>query len=191
MHAVPKRARDVGGGVTENAPHARDVAPGATPGVDPPPAPLPDPPGAPLAIVELGEALRVGIRATVLGDESYILKTWREVVAHRHDYRWARTGEPYKALLWATKLQAEKRLHRFGAIMACAPNDPDYVIGFAVRDLPANVLHMIHVRRELRRMGIGRLLLAGLHMPVACTAWSDDADAVADALGFAYRPSRA
>lgn len=50
--------------------------------------------------------------------------------------------------------------------VACLPDDPDAILGWAVitADQPPK-LHFVYVRKEARKNGIARMLLAGVDRP--------------------------
>ena len=56
--------------------------------------------------------------------------------------------------------------HRANAFIACDPMDPNFIHGFVVGKtfphIKACVVHYAFVRREFRRLGIGKQLLQGL-----------------------------
>ncbi len=146
------------------------------------------------SVVHLPDDLRIGLRQMVTDDpeytdEGYILRSWQETLKQAPANAWARNGDGAKALAYALKLQCEKLLRRYGAVVACDPAHPTFVLGWAVMDRPKNVLHYVYVLKDFRGNGIAKALLAGLSEPIVATNWSRDCEWLQEHVRFKYQPS--
>jgi GNAT superfamily N-acetyltransferase len=105
-------------------------------------------------------AIPVQVRTSRQDDESFILSSWINS-ARGHGIAYGVGPQAYHA---GHRRVAERLLAANGAIVACAPEDPDVIYAWACVDERTNVLHFIYVKRDLRRAGLARRLLdeAGL-----------------------------
>ena len=118
---------------------------------------------------ENGIALRPGEQ----GDAHYVMSTWLRTYGHRSSYADA-MGQPF----WTEHHDAIARLlARSVTMVACADEDPETIIAFAVYEPPderivpndATLVHWVQVRKEFRGHGIARRLLAPVRGRVIVT----------------------
>ena len=101
------------------------------------------------------------LRAFIPSDVNYVLKTFLR------DMHYSKSRlTPDKVFYEDLQNVFMSLTHRADAWIACDPNDPNFIHGFVVGrtfpDINACVVHYAFVRREFRRLGIGKELLKGL-----------------------------
>jgi GNAT superfamily N-acetyltransferase len=97
----------------------------------------------------------VKLRAAQPGDRSYVLKTW--VSGYNHSPIARALGNCYYRA-WAPII--ERQYSRSDIRIACVPDEPGAIIGFAVVQPKLKLLHYVAIREKWRRKGVASLLLS-------------------------------
>lgn len=119
----------------------------------------------------------VELRAATPEDLPLIFASWKKGASKSHAMRWSKTDA------WR---ELNKRcpiiLDRCGALVACSPEDPDYVIGWICADRSRNLVHYVYVRSQFRGFGIARLLAGASGIdpekPIEATHWTPAAERI-------------
>lgn len=96
----------------------------------------------------------------------YVLKSWRKA-SHDHMraemYLANRGPEPPEPLYERLFREWQDRIMmRAHVSIACDPDEPSVILGYAVHELPDNsppVIHYVQVKRDLQRKGVASALL--------------------------------
>lgn len=126
---------------------------------------------------ELDEPCPWLLREVGPSDRGYVFSTWRKTA--RTHLRWLRDvpdavyddrrhgyARHVEAILERCEDPTAKAAR---AIVACDPEDPEILYGYAV--VEGDAIHMVYVRGPFRRQGVARSMLAalGITAPTTCT----------------------
>lgn len=95
------------------------------------------------------------VRPSTAADAAFILDSWLK------SYRTALDHVPGPIYWRFQRETVERLLSRSEVLVACNPESPEQVFGYAVAESrgPVRVIHYLYVKHPFRGMGIGRSLL--------------------------------
>ena len=99
----------------------------------------------------------VAIRPAESTDLGFIIDTWRRSHGGPSSPLWSFDRDVYFHLM-SRHIKALMREPDAMSLVACAPDDPDTVVGWSV--ITGGTLHYVYVREALRKHGVARKLLA-------------------------------
>ncbi len=129
----------------------------------------------------IADTLEIVIRDIRPGDRNYIIDSWHKS-AHV-GMSWVPTH------IYLPEMQARitRLLHRSKVVVACDPEDPDFIIGWACTE--NGTLHYVFVRHAFQLAGVCTRLLAGLPLPLVVTHCTPDWERVWTK-PYKYTPSK-
>lgn len=99
------------------------------------------------------------LRERCPGDEGYLAKTWFEIARRSTaELRQLPPEDSMRLLAW----RIDVILGRADVLVLSPPDDQDVIYGFRVSE--PKKLHCVYVKSPLRRLGLGRGLLAGFEL---------------------------
>jgi GNAT superfamily N-acetyltransferase len=113
------------------------------------------------------------IRKGTATDDGFVARAWVDTVrGSARQFRAVDSGHfnrfHYKA--------AGELIKRCEVRVAAPPGDDVTIYGVAVLEPSSTLVHLVYVRKNLRRLGIAKRLLEGVDVPECCfTTWSQDA----------------
>lgn len=131
------------------------------------------------------------IRPATLEDRSFIIDSWLR--SYRNSEFGRRIPDDVWYAAWGHGGFVEAAVSVPGSVLvACLPSDPSFVYGFRAcgygyqPDPAMGVLHYVYVKKDFRRAGIARQLLAGGVYPCGVTHETPAWKAFAAKHGIAY-----
>jgi GNAT superfamily N-acetyltransferase len=103
----------------------------------------------------------VELRTAQDGDQGFVMTSWLESYHQgsrvARATRWADYREPMRRIV-------RRLLRRSVCLVACDPEEPSHLLGFAVgeRDRRRLILHYLYVRQTRRRSGLATMLVGEL-----------------------------
>lgn len=129
-------------------------------------------------------------------DRNFIVSSWMR--SFRSGSKWAKdvSAEVYKVQHQRVIMQL---LANSGSIVACSPDDPNQIFGYAIYQPSAEgiaIIHWLYVKEMYRKLGIGasiyrEVLMAADHdlkMPCAVTHSTHALDWAADKYNLVHNP---
>ena len=117
----------------------------------------------------------VEIRLAVEGDIPYVAKTWVET--YRKAGQWSK-GMTDGVYYPAHRNLANHLIGQASTVVACNPDHPTHLLGFACGERRNDVLtmHFVCVKFALRGFGVARLMMEAFEYdgqePIICTHWT-------------------
>ena len=148
-----------------------------------------------MTVVELPSALRFIMREAEQGDVGYILRTWKQNLAHEMAagiHPATAAANAVRAALALLNARLDRLYESSRAIVACGEDDNTLILAFAV--LGESCVHYVYTAPNYRNQGVARVLLAPIaRAPINATCWTPAAEAYdnAHAGQITYRPSLA
>lgn len=133
------------------------------------------------------------IRPMRLTDLPYVgrtyIRNWSKAWQHSHEGEERRI--PYQAFTESVQATWRRWEREASGIVAASTQDPDLILGWAIHE--GDVLHYVHVRKTVRRSGIGMALLEGLNAVECYTHRTPQFMGLLNACGWTpyYDPFRA
>lgn len=105
-------------------------------------------------------------------DSAFVLKSWLRALQSQPEVQWRTAQDYYREMTRLINRLGESVIVR----VACDPDDPDHILGFAAWHAPSArssgraVVHCVYVKKAFRGFGVGTLLLTEIPEPIVITA---------------------
>jgi hypothetical protein len=134
------------------------------------------------APLEIHEALRWRLRAMKQDDLAYLKDSYKK------SYKCAEPHLPAHIFWPNADAEISNYLRDVKVIIACAPDDEDYILGYAL--VEGDVLHYAFVRTSCRGNGVARALVKDLPKPLRVTHMTPAGEAINKKHAMVFEPSR-